>query len=229
MRLDKFIGHTSDLSRRDIHRAIKRGEVMINGAAAPSPSLSVSAQDQITLQGRPLAAPTLRYFMLHKPAGVLSARTDAHQPCVLDLIDTPRKDTLQIVGRLDKDTTGLLLLTDDGQWNHRITSPRSACAKVYEVATADVITADAVERFAKGILLKNDSTPTRPATLELLGERRARVTLQEGRYHQVKRMFAATGNRVTELHRTGIGNIVLDPQLSPGDFRPLTAEEIAHV
>src|SRR5690625_6703491 len=103
MRLDKFIGHTSDLSRRDIHRAIKRGEVMVNGAAAPSPSLSVSAQDQITLQGRPLAAPTLRYLMLHKPAGVLSARTDAHQPCVLDLIDTPRKDTLQIVGRLDKD------------------------------------------------------------------------------------------------------------------------------
>src|SRR5690625_8046721 len=84
MRLDKFIGHTSDLSRRDIHRAIKRGEVMVNGAAAPSPSLSVSAQDQITLQGRPLAAPTLRYLMLHKPAGVLSARTDAHQPCVLD-------------------------------------------------------------------------------------------------------------------------------------------------
>lgn len=226
MRLDKFIGHTSELSRRDIHRAIKRGEVLVNGTAARSPSLSVSAQDQVTLHGHPLAAPAHRYLMLYKPAGVLSARTDAHQPCVLDLIDIPRKDTLQIVGRLDKDTTGLLLLTDDGQWNHRITSPRSTCAKVYEVTTAEPISLEAAELFSEGILLKNDSKPTRPAKLELLGERRARVTLQEGRYHQVKRMFAATGNRVTELHRAAVGGIVLDPQLAPGELRHLTAEEV---
>lgn len=229
MRLDKFIGHASELSRRDIHRAIKRGEVMVNGAVARAPDLSLNTQDQVTLQGRPVAAPAPRYLMLHKPAGVLSARTDAHQPCVLDLVDTPRKDTLQIVGRLDKDTTGLLLLTDDGQWNHRITSPRNACPKVYRVITAEPIAPETAERFAEGILLKNDSKPTHPATLELLGERRAQITLQEGRYHQVKRMFAATGNRVIELHRVAVGGIVLDSQLAPGDFRYLTDEEVIHV
>lgn len=229
MRLDKFIGHASGLSRRDIHRAIKRGEVTVNGAPARSPSLSLNEQDQVTLQGRPLAAPKPRYLMLHKPAGMLSARTDAHQPCVLDLIDTPHKETLQIVGRLDKDTTGLLLLTDDGQWNHRITSPRYECPKVYQVVTAEPIAPETAERFAEGILLKNDSKPTQPATLERLGERRAQITIQEGRYHQVKRMFAATGNRVVELHRVAVGGIVLDPQLAPGEFRHLTDEEIIRV
>lgn len=226
MRLDKFIGHASELSRRDIHRAIKRGEVMVNGTAARSPSLSLGAQDHVTLQGHPLAAPALRYLMLHKPAGVLSARTDAHQPCALDLIDTPRKDALQIVGRLDKDTTGLLLLTDDGQWNHRITSPRHECPKVYRVSTAEPIGAHYREQLAAGLQLRGEPKPSRPAKLQVLDTHTALLEIYEGRYHQVKRLFGALGNRVVNLHRQSIGPVELDSTLAPGQWRPLTPCEI---
>ncbi|MDQ2075510.1 pseudouridine synthase [Marinimicrobium sp. ABcell2] len=229
MRLDKFIGHSSDLSRSQIHIAIRRGEVLVNGVVAKLPREHIDQQDQVTLQGRLLAAPGKRYLMLHKPSDVLCARTDANQPCVLDLIDSDHKSGLQIVGRLDKDTTGLLLLTDDGQWNHRITSPRHRCSKVYRVTTAEPISEGAVEQLAAGMHLRGDKHPCLPAHLQILDSHTALLDIQEGRYHQVKRLFGALGNRVVTLHRQSIGAIELDPALAPGQWRHLTADEIASV
>lgn len=229
IRLDKYVSQCTGLSRKGVRIALYGKRVQVNGVTTKIASQILQGDEQVTLDGGLLALPRARYLMLHKPADTLSATQDSSQPCVLDLLPAELSDGLQVVGRLDKDTTGLLLLTDDGDWNHRITSPRRACAKIYEVTTADPIAPDAARQFAEGILLKNESKPTLPATLEPLAERRARVTVQEGRYHQVKRMFAATGNRVTELHRVAVGGIVLDTGLAPGDFRPLTDEEIARV
>lgn len=229
IRLDKYVSQCTGLSRKGVRIALYGKRVQVNGATTKIASQILQGDEQVTLDGELLAQPRARYLMLHKPLGTLSATQDSSQPCVLDLLPPELAEGLQIVGRLDKDTTGLLLLTDDGDWNHRITAPRRACAKVYEVTTADPIAADAARQFAEGILLKNDSKPTLPATLEQLDERRAKVTVQEGRYHQVKRMFAATGNRVTELHRVAVGGIVLDPNLAPGEFRPLTDDELARV
>lgn len=229
MRLDKFIGSTTDLSRKAIHACIKAGQVMLNGQRATSAAQSVTPEDRVQLNGELLALTGPRYFMLHKPAGYLSATTDSQHPTALDLIQEPRKHLLQIAGRLDLDTTGLLLLTDDGQWNHRITSPRHECIKIYRLTTAEPLRDEYIETFAKGVLLHGEKKPTLPARLELLGEKEARLHIQEGKYHQVKRMLAAVGNRVTSLHREAIGRIQLDPQLKPSEYRALTREEIHHV
>lgn len=229
MRLDKFIGNSTDWSRSQIQRALKRGEIQVNGVTARRAAQSVSEQDQVTLDGTPVATPAPRYLMLHKPEGVVCARTDSDQPCAMDLITSNHKQGLQIVGRLDKDTTGLLLLTDDGQWNHRITAPNRRCPKTYRVTTAETFAPDTAERLAAGLHLRNEKHPTLPAQFEALDSHSALVTVCEGRYHQVKRMFAALGNRVVGLHRHSVGGIALDPQLAPGDWRPLTDEEVASV
>lgn len=229
MRLDKFIGNSTDWSRSQIQRALKRGEIQVNGVTARLASQSVSEQDQVTLDGTPVATPAPRYLMLYKPEGVICARTDSDQPCVMDLITNNHKQGLQIVGRLDKDTTGLLLFTDDGQWNHRITSPNRRCPKTYRVVAAEAFAPGTAERLAAGVQLHNEKQPTLPAQFEALDSHTALVTVYEGRYHQVKRMFAALGNRVVGLHRQSVGGIALDPQLAPGDWRTLTPEEVASV
>ena len=130
------------------------------------------------------------------------------------------------MGRLDLDTTGIVLITDDGQWSHRISSPKHHVAKTYRVWTADAIPASAIEQFAQGVMLRSETNPTLPATLEILGEKEALLTIQEGRYHQVKRMFAAIGNKVDKLHRQQIGNITLPDDLAEGAYRALTAAEL---
>jgi len=132
---------------------------------------------------------------------------------------------VHIVGRLDRDTTGLLLLTDDGEWSHRITSPRHGCAKSYLAELADPLPPDAARRFEEGLMLRGEKSRTRPARLQRLAERKVRVTLHEGRYHQVRRMFAALGNRVLSLHRESVGALGLDPALAPGAWRPLSETE----
>lgn len=229
MRLDKFIGNSTDWSRSQIQRALKRGEIHVNGVTARRAAQSVSAQDKVTLNGTPVATPAPRYLMLHKPDGVVCARTDSDQPCAMDLITSNHKQGLQIVGRLDKDTTGLLLLTDDGQWNHRITAPNRRCPKTYRVTAAEAFAPDTAERLAAGLQLRNEKRPTLPARFEALNSHTALVTVYEGRYHQVKRMIAALNNRVVDLHRQSVGGIELDPHLAPGEWRPLTAEEVASV
>ena len=169
--------------------------------------------------------------MMHKPLEVECTARRGLYPRVIDLIDLPKVERLQPVGRLDVDTTGLLLLTDDGQWSHRVTSPRHRCAKVYIAELAEPMEGSAAEwainQVEEGLLLDGEETPTQPAVLRFITPQQAELTITEGRYHQVKRMFAALGNHVNALHRRSIGDVVLPDDLAPGEWRELTPEEIA--
>ena len=167
--------------------------------------------------------------MLHKPQGYICSHEDGDYPTIYQFFDYPLSVRLHSAGRLDVDTTGLVLLTDDGQWSHRITSPKFHCEKTYLVTLADPVEANYVQACADGILLRGEKEPTKPATLEILDDYNVNLTLSEGRYHQVKRMFAALGNKVVALHRWKIGNVVLDEHLAEGEFRSLTEEEIAYL
>lgn len=229
MRLDKYISQITDYSRKDVKRLLKLGAVTVDGATVKDAAQQIGEQDVVALDGEPLGKPGLRYFMLNKPTGYVSVTKDATHPTALELIDEANLERLQIAGRLDIDTTGLLLITDDGQWNHAVTAPNRDCDKVYYVTLADDIAPDTGERFAEGLMLDGEIRPTQPAKLEVLYSNEARLTIKEGRYHQVKRMFAAVGNRVVELHRAQVGAIKLDEALAPGEYRPLTDIEIQSV
>ena len=227
-RLDKLLAGSGLVSRREAKGLVRQGRVTVNGVPPASAEVKCDPEwDEIRLDGQRVSCARFRYLMLNKPAGVLSATRDDSQRTVLDLLP-PRLRALELfpVGRLDKDTTGLLLLTNDGDWAHRILAPRSHVPKRYRAELdADLDEADA-EAFGNGIMLA-DGTLCRPALLNQEGPRSAVVTLYEGRYHQVKRMFAARGKTVTRLHRLSIGPLPLDGTLAPGDFRELTAEEAA--
>lgn len=227
MRLDKYLSSVTDLSRNDAKRAIRHGEVMVDGAIITDAQSKVTTTAFVEWQGQQLRAATQRYFMLHKPAGYVSARKDRQHLTVFDLLEEDNLDQLHIAGRLDIDTTGLVLISDDGQWSHRITSPRSDCPKTYFIETDMPIDRATVDLFADGVKLTGEVRPTKPAQLMIVDDYTARLTIAEGKYHQVKRMFAATGNKVDTLHRERIGPIVLDDALEPGEYRALTASEVA--
>jgi len=229
MRLDKFLSDNSELSRSRIQIAIKQKQVTVDGIIAKKGEQKIRGDELVTLNDTAIAPVPIRYVMLHKPIGYVCANKDSEHPTVLDLIDLPHKHNLQIVGRLDIDTTGLVLLTEDGDWNHRVTAPRRHCLKVYQLTTTEPIPTTAIAEFMAGVQLNGEPQLTLPAQLELLSSHKARLTIQEGKYHQVKRMFAALGNRVTQLHRESIGDIHLDPALSPGQYRSLTLSEINRV
>ena len=227
MRLDHLLSQATDLSRKQAKIEIRKQRVSLQGAVVRDPSLLVDSDAPIEWRGELIGLPAALYLMMHKPAGLVCARSDPMQATVLDLLPPDVAERVHIVGRLDKETTGLLLLTDDGAWSHRVSSPRRGCGKVYIAELADDLVAGAEQRFAEGIRLRNEQKPTLPAELERLGPRRVRVVLHEGRYHQVRRMFAALGNRVTALHRQGIGGLELDAQLQPGQWRELSDTEVA--
>lgn len=226
MRLDKYIADTTCFSRMQAKRLIKSDVVRINGQPTLNPSNKINSEDIVTLHQSVLTPPKPRYFMLHKPGGYICATQDSENPTVIDLLSEPNKQRLQIAGRLDKNTSGLVLITDDGQWNHRITSPSHQCAKYYQVTLRRPLQSELIEQFAAGIQLKYEKKLTQPATLTIINDLQAELILQEGKYHQVKRMFAAVGNHVIKLHRSRIGDLHLDHDLKPGQYRPLDTEEI---
>lgn len=231
MRLDRFLAETTPLSRTLAKRAMKRGEVLVNGKAVAQPATHIDpTADQVSWQGQCLALVGLRYLMLHKPPSVECTARRGRHPRALDLIDVAHPERLHSVGRLDLETTGILLMTDDGQWSHQITSPRKQCPKRYRAVLADPLEGDAaiqaIRAMEEGILLDDDDTPTHPAELVMLSPCHAQLTVYEGRYHQVRRMFAAIGNHVSALHRDAIGNITLDERLAEGQWRSLSAVEI---
>ena len=168
-----------------------------------------------------------RYFMLNKPAGYLSATIDKQHPVALELLEGVEPQDLHIAGRLDRATTGLLIITDDGKWSRKLTEPKQKIPKTYLVETAYALSPETPKRFAEGIYFGYEKMTTSPAQIERLNETIARLTIYEGRYHQVKRMFAAVGNRVVSLHRESMGEIILDSELKLGEFRALTAQEIS--
>lgn len=229
MRLDRFICHATSLSRSQAQRAIRGGAVAVDGGVQRDPSFHLVANSQVTLDGKPIAIRGPRYFMLNKPAGYICATEDGAHPTVLDLLHEDAPAGLHPAGRLDIDTTGLVLISDDGEWSHRVTSPRRECAKRYRVTLAEELGADVAERFAEGVLLKGEAKKTRPALLEIISPREVVLTIHEGKYHQVKRMFAAVGNHVTALHRLSIGAIDLDESLKAGEYRPLKEAEITSI
>ena len=229
MRLDKFICDCTGLTRSQAGKVIRQKLVSINGEVVKQAAVQVSDSDSVVMDGQPLTIIGLRYIMLHKPAGFLCANDDPEHPIVFNLLDEPLVERLHTVGRLDLDTTGLLLLTDDGKWSHRISSPKHHIAKTYRVWTADPISEDAAGLFAEGVMLRGEKDPTLPAELEIIAEREALLTIHEGRYHQVKRMFAAIGNKVEQLHRERIGGLQLPADLAEGEYRPLTAAELSQL
>ena len=228
MRLDKYLSQASGLSRSQARDAIKNGGVKVNDQLVKRVDHQLAA-DAVVTWGDELVSPgSARYFMLHKPPGYVSATRDSDHPVVLDLLDEyPRG--LSVAGRLDKDTTGLVLISDDGAWVHAIISPRRDCEKVYQAELDAEIDDKMVTAFAHGMTLRNEDKPTLPAQLKVLSGRLVEVRIREGKYHQVKRMFAACGRKVLALHRTQIGSILLDPSLAPGGYRALTEEEVRSI
>lgn len=227
MRLDKFIAENTGLTRSQAAKELKAGLITVNGEIVKAGAIKISQQDAIYYDGERLEwVETGQYFMLNKPQGCVCSHDDGDYPTVFQFFDYPLSSRLHTAGRLDVDTTGLVLLTDDGKWSHRITSPKHHCEKTYLVTLADPVEDFYADKLREGILLRGEKTPTLPAELEILDDYNVNLTISEGRYHQVKRMFAALGNKVVVLHRWRIGHIVLDEQLEEGEYRTLSAEEI---
>ena len=226
MRLDKLLSNLGVASRAGCRELLKAGRVQVDGQTVRDGAVQVSEKAAVLLDGTALDTRLARHLMLFKPAGVLTAAEDGRQQTVMDLLPgVYRSCGCMLVGRLDKDTTGLLVLTTDGELAHRLIAPGRHVDKVYEAVVDGVLDEGDAAAFAAGIPLK-DFTAL-PAKLEVLAENRARVTVQEGKYHQVKRMFGARGKPVLALHRASFGPLQLDETLCPGQFRELTGEETA--
>lgn len=227
MRLDKFIAENTGLTRSQAAKELKAGLITVNGEIVKAGAIKISQQDEIYYDGERLEwVETGQYFMLNKPQGCVCSHDDGDYPTVFQFFDYPLSSRLHTAGRLDVDTTGLVLLTDDGKWSHRITSPKHHCEKTYLVTLADPIEDFYAPKLHEGILLRGEKTPTLPAEMEILDDYNLNLTISEGRYHQVKRMFAALGNKVVALHRWRIGEIILDETLEEGEFRALNKQEI---
>jgi 16S rRNA pseudouridine516 synthase len=228
VRLDKFLVQAAGLSRSMAQKAVRGGRVTVDGEVLKDPAHRLGNRPSVCLDGMLQALVGPRYLMLHKPPGYVCATQDPLHPTVLDLLPAGLRPGLHIAGRLDRDATGLVLLTDDGAWSHRVTSPRHHCAKRYRVRLAEPVTEQDVSRLRAGVQLRGEAKPTRPAQVVLLGEQELLLTIEEGRYHQVKRMFGALGNRVEALHRDRVGVVALDAaELPQGEFRDLSPAEVA--
>ncbi|WP_027964204.1 pseudouridine synthase [Halalkalibacillus halophilus] len=230
MRLDKLLANEGFGSRKDVKKLIKKGGVHIDGKVVKDSSAHVDPiNSEVVVQGIPIEYREYVYIMLNKPQGVLSATKDAKDPCVTDLID-PSYDKFDLfpVGRLDKDTEGLILLTNDGVLNHRLTSPKKNVTKQYYAEINGEVTEQDVEQFKKGITL-DDGYVTKPAELIILNSHKdyseVEVIISEGKFHQIKRMFQALGKEVLYLNRLRIGSLVIDEELPLEGFRELTSEE----
>jgi 16S rRNA pseudouridine516 synthase len=230
MRLDRFLSNLPRFSRKDVRLALLASRVRVDGQTVRDPLHEVREFSQVMLDDEVLqTGKPARYFMLHKPPGCVSATIDPQHPTVLDLLDEPDKHELHIAGRLDFNTSGLMLITNDGQWSRRLTQPATKLPKVYYVETEQEIGEHYVGKFTEGFYFAFEDLTTLPAQLTILDSHRARLSIVEGRYHQVKRMFGFFDNKVLRLHRERMGSLVLDPALKPGHYRALTAEEIQQV
>ncbi len=229
MRLDRLLGQHPHWSRRHVRLLLATGRVRVDDRGITEGTFEVQPHHRVEADGICLQAGRPgRYLMLHKPAGLLSATADPVHPTVMSLLPPDLAEGLHIAGRLDRASTGLLILSNDGSWSRRLTSPALRKPKTYRVRLAHPIHPDTARVFAKGIHFPFEGITTLPAELEPLGEREARLTLYEGRYHQIKRMFGRFRNPVLALHRERMGALWLD-DLAEGAHRPLSADEIASV
>lgn len=229
-RLDKLIASQGLLSRNDVKSMVKRGEVTVNGAVVKDSALKVSYEDDIKIRGESLSQTEYIYIMLNKPKGVVSASEDKRDKTVVDILpDELKRKNLFPAGRLDKDTTGFSLITDNGDFAHRILSPARHVDKTYIATVSEKIDFEnAKKAFADGVIL-GDGTVLLSAHLELLEDNQNnvfKVIIKEGKYHQIKRMFASLGTSVIELKRIAIGGLALDPGLEEGEARIITEDEL---
>lgn len=222
-------------TRRVCAGLVQQGYVTISGAVIVDPSADIDVAGlQFTVQGKAWEYHDKAYLMLHKPSGTECSQKPSTYPSIYTLLPSPLRlrpnkgavQGVQAVGRLDQDTTGLLLMTDDGHFIHRMGSPKHHVPKVYEVTTKHPVDAAQVDKLLAGVVLDDDPKPVRAAACEATGELQLRLTLTEGKYHQVKRMVAAVGNRVEALHRSRIGSLVLTDALPAGQWRWLAADEV---
>ncbi len=228
MRLDKFVCKSTELTRKKAIQYIHSGEVCVNGEVVTSEATQVHENNTVLLKGDRLKARDFRYILMNKPAGTVCSNIDEVYPSVFNYLDVDKASELHIAGRLDADTTGLVLITDDGRWSFNITLPTNDCRKVYRVQLSQAIPAerssDLVTQFKQGLQLQGEQGLTRPAKLDIITPKEVLLTITEGKFHQVKRMFSAVGNRVVGLHREQIGEVYLD--LDVGQWRYLSKNEV---
>ena len=227
LRLDRWLVTLGIGSRSEVQKLVKKGGVRVNDLPVRDPGQQVDEKTAaLTVNGAPVDGRLTRHVMLHKPAGLLTATRDKKQPTVMDLLpDVYSAIGCMPVGRLDKDTTGLLFLTTDGELNHRLLSPGRHVDKTYLAEVDGLLDDRHIAAFAEGLHLSDFDA--QPALLEIVSSQTGRVTVHEGKFHQIKRMFSAVGREVTRLHRETFGSLTLDPQLPQGQWRELTREEIA--
>lgn len=235
MRIDKYLANMNIGSRKEVHKLIKDGVVTINGKVVKTPKEKVTEKDQVMVNNQEVTYQKYHYFLMNKPKGVLSATEDRSQRTVISLLrDEDRYKGIVPVGRLDKDTTGLLLLTNDGQLNHELLAPNKHVNKIYRADIAGVATEDTVKQFAKGMTL-GDGTKLKPAELKILAQdskndaSKIEIKISEGKYHQIKRMFGAVGMKVVELERISMGNLSLPADLKRGQYKELSLNEIEKI
>lgn len=227
MRLDKYLANANLGSRKEVNKLIKKGDISVNGDIVKSPKTDVSYDDEIYYIDVPIVLEEFIYFMMNKPDGVISSTEEGPTETVIDLIAHPQQGELFPVGRLDKDTVGLLFITNDGKLAHQLLSPKNEYYKTYHVTLRDEVTPEDIIRLETGIELKDFTT--KPAKAELLSPKEVSLSITEGKFHQVKRMFSATGNEVVRLKRTGFASLILDKTLAEGEYRRLTEEEIKNL
>lgn len=228
-RLDRFISHHLGVNRKDVRLMLAQQRVSVDGVIALDIDQCVNEFSRIIVDEQVLQANTPAYVMLNKPVGVVSATKDEQHRTVVDLLERADKTSLHIVGRLDLNSSGLLLLTNDGRWSRQLTSPQNKVTKTYRVTLENAISADYIEAFESGMYFAYEDITTQPAKLEIITDYIAQVSLIEGRYHQIKRMFGRFRNPVLQLHRTSIGQLLLDPKLAPGQSRDLTEQEVRNI
>lgn len=230
MRIDRFLSNLPCFNRQQVRLLLVERRVRIDGQIVSDPHAQVREFSRVEVDAEVLqAGKPARYFMLHKPQGCVSATRDPQHRTVLDLLTEPDPQELHIAGRLDYNTTGLMIITNDGSWSRRLTQPQTKLPKLYYLETEQIIGPEYITAFARGLYFAFEDLTTQPAELEIIGPRCARLSIVEGRYHQVKRMFGHFDNKVLRLHRERMGPLVLDESLAPGQYRALTAEEIGRI
>lgn len=226
MRLDKFLSELNICTRSESKKILKSGAITVNDVIIKDGSFHINEKKDIVIyNGKELSFEKYVYYMLNKPEGVVSATEDNLSKTVIDLLKDEQKTDLFPVGRLDKDTTGLLIITNDGDLGHKLTSPSRHVPKTYLVGIEHALSIEDIRKLETGVELINDGI-TKPATVNILDDLTITLTISEGKYHQVKRMLTAVNNKVLSLKRVSIGLLKLDDNLAPGSYRKLTDEEL---
>jgi len=228
-RLSRFLSAKTGISQKAFRPILAQGRVQVDGCVATDSQQLVDEFSLITFDDQVLQANAPTYLMMNKPAGVVSATKDDQHKTIIDLLEREDRDTLHIVGRLDFNSTGLLLLTNDSRWSRQLMKPEEKVEKLYRVKLQKPLDQATVNAFAEGMYFKYEDITTRPAKLNIISDYVAEVSLTEGRYHQIKRMFGRFDNEVLELHRIAVGNLTLDLALAPGESRELSAKEVSEI